>query len=102
VVLETVNPCSLWALASFHIDFTHVRPMHPEGMRFLLESLGFAAVEVRYSAPVPLSLQIPDVPDRPGFGEGRFFNDAIRRLNGFVYGPRDYAVVGRKIGTDLL
>jgi O-antigen chain-terminating methyltransferase len=99
LLLESVNPGSLSALASFYLDFTHVRPLHPEGMRFLFESVGFSGVEVRYSAFTPAALQLPDVPDILG-GAVAPLVEAIRRLNGFLYGPGDYAVVGRKLRDD--
>jgi len=99
VLLETVNPASLWALANFYLDFTHVRPLHPEAMRFLLESNQFERVDVLYSSPAPFTDQVPEVPDTPHFAEAAgLFNRAIRHLNAFVYGAADYAVVGYRPG----
>jgi O-antigen chain-terminating methyltransferase len=98
VVLETVNPECLWTFAAtFYIDLTHRRPVHAKALRFVLESRGFRDVEVRYLAPVDSALHIPSVnesmlPD----GEGARWNRSIATLNGLLYGPQEYAVIGRK------
>jgi O-antigen chain-terminating methyltransferase len=100
VVLETVNPECLWTFAAtFYIDLTHRRPVHAKALRFVLESTGFHDVEVRYLAPVDPALHVPAVsesmvPD----GEGARWNRSIAALNGLLYGPQEYAVIGRKAG----
>ncbi|MGH9143112.1 MAG: class I SAM-dependent methyltransferase, partial [Vicinamibacterales bacterium] len=54
IVLETINPaCWLAFFSSYIRDFTHVRPVHPDTLQYLLRASGFARVEIRYSAPVP-------------------------------------------------
>lgn len=48
LVLETPNPACLMVFAdSFYRDFPHVRPIHSETMKFLLEATGFREVEVK-------------------------------------------------------
>src|SRR5262249_55039784 len=59
IVLETINPACWYAFFSSYIrDFTHVRPIHPDTMQYLLQASGFAQVEIRYSAPVPEKMKI--------------------------------------------
>src|SRR5262245_13656742 len=54
LVIETINPACLLAFFSSYIrDFTHVRPIHPETLQYLLRAHGFARVALQYSAPVP-------------------------------------------------
>jgi SAM-dependent methyltransferase len=54
IVLETINPaCWLAFFSSYIRDFTHVRPVHPETLQYLLRASGFERVNIRYSAPVP-------------------------------------------------
>ncbi|HEX7137318.1 MAG TPA: methyltransferase domain-containing protein [Vicinamibacterales bacterium] len=54
IVLETINAaCWLAFFSSYLRDFTHVRPVHPETLQYLLRANGFERVEIRYSAPVP-------------------------------------------------
>ena len=51
VIVETANPQSVYALArSFHVDPTHVRPMHPAYLEFLFREAGFAEVELVFAA----------------------------------------------------
>lgn len=55
VVLETVNPhCSL-ALGNFYLDPTHVRPIPPRLLAFMLAQSGFALQTFQFSSPVPES-----------------------------------------------
>jgi O-antigen chain-terminating methyltransferase len=64
-VIETINPaCWLAFFSSYIRDLTHVRPVHPDTLQFLLRASGFERVEVRYSAPVPehMKLQPAHVP----------------------------------------
>ncbi len=54
VVVETINPESLYAMArAYVIDPTHVRPVHPELLAFLARRAGLHPVEVEFQAPVP-------------------------------------------------
>jgi O-antigen chain-terminating methyltransferase len=91
IVLETVNPTSVLALTEFYRDPTHVKPIHPLTLKFLLESVGFTSVEIRY-ANVPLQNRLEPV---EGQGEHvAVMNRNLTRLNDLLWGPFDYAVVG--------
>jgi SAM-dependent methyltransferase/uncharacterized protein YoxC len=95
LVVETINPECLFALArNFFLDPTHVRPVHPEMLRFVLESLHFEKIEVKFSALVNSGRQIPKLtlPDPSPNLES--FNQGLQHLNTFVFGYQDYAVVG--------
>jgi SAM-dependent methyltransferase len=49
LLLETINPLNLRALSSsFFADLTHAWPAHPETLRLMAESSGFARVEIDY------------------------------------------------------
>jgi len=49
LLLETINPLNLRALSSsFFGDLTHAWPAHPETLRLMAESVGFARVEIDY------------------------------------------------------
>ena len=42
LIFETPNPICLTVFArSFYMDLSHIRPVHPEAMKFLFESTGF-------------------------------------------------------------
>lgn len=100
-VAETNNPACLLAMAThFVLDLSHVKPIHPETLRFLMESLGFETVEVKYTSPVPdeVRLQLLDGmeadPQRQTWLAT--LNRNLEKLNDFLYGFQDYAVVARK------
>lgn len=65
IVLETINPaCWLAFFSSYIRDFTHVQPVHPETLQYLVRASGFSRVEIRYSAPVPdhMKMNTVDLP----------------------------------------
>jgi O-antigen chain-terminating methyltransferase len=93
VVLETINPECVFALVrNFFLDPTHVRPVHPEMLRFALESSGFSKVELRFSEPLT-SAQIPKLILPQATPELDQFNRGIENLNRFLYGYQDYAAI---------
>ena len=54
IVIETINAaCWLAFFSSYIRDITHVRPVHPETLQYLLRASGFTHVTIQYSAPVP-------------------------------------------------
>jgi len=54
LVFETINPLSLTSLISnFHRDPTHVQPVHPDTLAFLLESSAFRVIETKWLHPIP-------------------------------------------------
>jgi SAM-dependent methyltransferase len=81
-ILETPNPTNLLVgAATFYIDPTHGRPLHPETLRFLVTDRGLERAEVRFLHPLE-DARLPD--------EG---NPIAARLNELLYGPQDYAVL---------
>ena len=98
LIAETVNPQSLSTFSgAFYVDLTHTKPVHPEAARFLWRWAGLGDVQILYlSAPSPEQKLEPlpggtSAPDLAGA-----FNRNVDRLNQLIYGPLDYAVVGRK------
>jgi O-antigen chain-terminating methyltransferase len=88
VIFETPNPQNvLVGSCNFYFDPTHRNPLPSQVMRFLLESRGFAQVEV-------MNLNPSD--DTPVAGD----SELARRFNRYFYGPMDYAVMGWKVGPD--
>lgn len=98
LIVETPNPKSLIAGAvNFSCDPTHLRPVFPETLQFMLEAAGFENVEIEYLSPVPASDRATPVTDVPEGLERAFeqLNESIARLDALVFGDRDYAVIGR-------
>lgn len=94
VVLETVNPLSLFALSNIYfLDVTHQQPLHPEFMRYLLESSGFFEVAIIYAEELPAE-QLAGI--SPENTLAREFNSNVDKLNKLLYSSPVYAVTGIK------
>jgi 2-polyprenyl-3-methyl-5-hydroxy-6-metoxy-1,4-benzoquinol methylase len=107
IVLETINPaCWLAFFSSYIRDFTHVRPVHPETLQYLLRASGFERVEVRYSAPVPDHMKMTTI-DLPAevLAASDPASQAMTRmahavnanaviLNNLMFTHLDYAAIG--------
>ncbi|HET6794992.1 MAG TPA: methyltransferase domain-containing protein [Acidimicrobiales bacterium] len=86
VVIETVNPQSLYVFArAFYVDPTHDRPVHPAYLTFLFEQAGFG-VQIEWRSPPPDDERLQLV--------GHAVTDAnVERLNRLLFAPQDYALV---------
>jgi SAM-dependent methyltransferase len=104
LLCETPNPACLTVFSgAFYVDLTHIKPIHPEAARFVLEAAGFTAVEVRYVNPYPVEAKLQ--PLEPLWYMRRYeeaflraVNDNFARLNDLLWGAQDYAVIGKKGG----
>lgn len=92
IVIETVNPTSIFALSEFYRDITHVKPIHPLTLKFLLDCVGFTSVEVQFLNE-PGEDQRLDTISGPGTDIERI-NRNFQKLNALLWGPMDYAVIG--------
>jgi 2-polyprenyl-3-methyl-5-hydroxy-6-metoxy-1,4-benzoquinol methylase len=103
IILETPNPKSLIAGSiNFSCDPTHLRPVFPETLAFMLEQAGFEDVRVEYLAPVPAEHRATPVTDAPEDLQRTVahLNESIARLDALVFGDRDYAVIARAGSLD--
>jgi SAM-dependent methyltransferase len=112
VVLETINVASWYAYFNSYVrDITHVRPIHPDTLKFLVVAAGFLDASVELRVPLPPSEQLALAPpdtraverDAAGDAAGLLaladvFDRNMARLNAHLYAPLDYAVVARKAG----
>lgn len=101
IVVETVNPLSFTSLSSFYMDLTHVRPMHPYTLKFLLKSVKFRELEVGFFTPLLDESRLKKLaPEIEIDGWMRRLVERYDRnvdiLNNSLYGPQDYAVIGKK------
>ena len=81
IVLETINPaCWVAFFESFIRDLTHVKPIHPETLQYLLQASGFSNVEIVYRAPIA-----PEGTLAEGGGAARTFR---RHGSGCAHGAR--------------
>jgi O-antigen chain-terminating methyltransferase len=110
IVLETINAACWYAFFSSYIrDITHVRPLHPDTLRYLLVASGFQRVDVRYSAAYPEESKLQPVP-APHAGLGAapaasaigaeaadVLNENVAKLNSLLFTYLDYAVIGERL-----
>ena len=83
VLFETPNPRNLIVGATtFHFDPTHIRPLPPEVLQVLLETVGFGQVETR---PLHPSETLDYMVRHHGLD---------RHVANLLYGPQDYAALG--------
>jgi O-antigen chain-terminating methyltransferase len=96
IVLETINPACWYAFFSSYIrDITHVRPLHPDTLTYLINASGFQKVSVRYSAPFPEENKLQPL---PGTDQGtEVLNENVRKLNSLLFTYLDYAAIGERL-----
>jgi len=107
IVLETINPaCWVAFFESFIRDLTHVKPLHPDTLQYLLQANGFTNVEIVYRSPIAPDGRLRKVAPRPEhFGETApdvltelvsSFNSNVDRLNDRMFSYQDFAAIARK------
>lgn len=95
LVIETPNPTSLSIYANaFYIDPSHVKPVHPLTMKYILAKSGFTNIKIIYTdnselAEIPM-LQSDKIDNLDEF------NKAIKRVSNLLFGSQDYAIIARK------
>jgi len=107
IVLETINPtCWPGFFSSYIRDLTHVRPVHPDTLQYLLRARAFERVTISYSAPVPdeLKMKTVDLPAavlasadpsvRALVETAHVLNTNAIILNSLMFTHLDYAAIG--------
>jgi len=93
VIFETPNPENVIVGAStFYLDPSHHRPVPPRLLEFLVWSRGFDDVELRFLHPMSVAL----IEEWEGLDQLR---PLVDRLEGLLFGARDYAVLARRVGS---
>jgi SAM-dependent methyltransferase len=94
LLLETVNPLSVFALSRIYfLDPTHRSALHPEYMRYLLENSGFSTVEILFGAE-PEEEKLVEID--PAAPQALPFNSNVDRLNRLLFSSCEYAAKGLK------
>ena len=98
IVLETINPACWFAFFESYIrDITHVRPIHPDTLTYLLIANGFQQVDIRYRAPYPEHEKLQPIAPQASLGDAvDTLNANVERLNRLLFTWLDYAAIGRR------
>lgn len=99
LVLETLNPaCWVAFFDSFIRDITHVWPLHPDTLRYLVLASGFSTARVEYRSPVAAQDRLTPIESTdPALAElVEAFNANVEKLNARMFTDLDYAVVARR------
>jgi 2-polyprenyl-3-methyl-5-hydroxy-6-metoxy-1,4-benzoquinol methylase len=100
IVLETINPACWYAFFSSYIrDITHVRPLHPDTLQYLVSASGFQKAHVRYSAPFPDHLKLQMMPESSERRDSAdlVLNENVKKLNDLLFTYLDYAAIGERL-----
>jgi SAM-dependent methyltransferase/prefoldin subunit 5 len=103
LVLETLNPaCWVAFFESYIRDITHVWPLHPETLKYLVMASGFANARIEYRSPVPPQDRLQPVALAAGSLRHDLddlietFNANVEKLNTRMFTHLDYAVIGER------
>jgi SAM-dependent methyltransferase len=100
LVLETLNPaCWVAFFDSYIRDITHVWPLHPETLKYLVTASGFPEVEIQFRAPVPDEHRLQPIADAgdPRLAEiAQTVNANMDKLNVRIFSFLDYAIVATR------
>jgi 2-polyprenyl-3-methyl-5-hydroxy-6-metoxy-1,4-benzoquinol methylase len=95
VVLETVNPASLYTYArAFWVDPDHVRPVHPNFLEFLFREAEFARLSIEYRSPVSEAEAL--LPIEGDDSRTNLLNENFQRIGALLFGAQDYAVIATR------
>ncbi len=84
LLLETINPDSLYAMRAYRLDPTHRWPVPAATLSLFARDAGFVEKEIRYLAPVPAEEALAET------GENE------RKLNRWLFGFQDYALLAER------
>jgi len=103
IVLETINPtCWVAFFESYIRDLTHVKPIHPETLQFLVRASGFQQVAIEFKSPVPTAEKLAALPWTLPAGDETLqalvehINAQAELLNRRLFGYQDYALIGER------
>jgi O-antigen chain-terminating methyltransferase len=104
MVLETINvACWLAFFESYIRDITHVRPLHPDTLKYLVTASGFVDVNVQFGSSIdpanrlqPVSRVARTAGDDALRSLADTFDGNVERLNRLMFTHLDYAVIAKR------
>ena len=99
LVVETLNPaCWVAFFDSYIRDITHVWPLHPDTLKYLVLASGFSSADVEYRSPIAEEHKLQRAPT-PAAGDEALveaFNENVDKVNARLFTFLDYAVIARR------
>jgi SAM-dependent methyltransferase len=101
LVLETLNPaCWVAFFDSYIRDITHVWPLHPDTLKYLVVASGFTSARIEFRSPVAEADKLQAFAAPHGAATltdlAEAFNANVEKLNARMFTYLDYAVIGDK------
>ncbi len=95
-IIETPNPTCLTTYTdSFYVDPTHVKPVHPQMLKYILSEQGFRDVTIIFTECSRVQEPLPMLRGN-GIDNIEEMNDALTRVSDLLFGSQDYAIIARK------
>lgn len=95
-IIETPNPMSLAIYThAFYMDPSHVKPVHPLTLQYMLQKSGFRDVQILFLEGSKLPIQIPQLVIEQNDSVDKF-NQTMKIVSDTLFGSQDYAVVAQK------
>ena len=99
IIFETINPQSLLALSSNYFrDPTHIWPLHPDTLRYVMEFGGLEVEDVKYLSAVTgvlKEVQADEQMPARWHNTVELINHNVKQLNSLLYGYMDYCIIGK-------
>lgn len=95
LILETPSLFSLWSgTRQFYLDPTHMRPIHPDYLDFLIKYIGFSNCSSQFFAPV----EHPDfkILDQNQIHDKNDSYEALKSWQQWLFGPQDFSLIATK------
>ena len=111
LALETINVASWSAFFRSYVrDITHMRPVHPETLQFLVRTAGFRNAQIVYRSPYPEEERLRHVEGVPAAAASdaagdpaadlarvsAVLNRNVETLNRLLFAEQDYAIVAER------
>lgn len=97
ILIETPNPTMLSTFSnSFYIDLSHIKPVHPQTLHYLLSYYGFKNIEIIYNEYSKLSNKLPNIASDIKIQNIEELNMGIDTINNLLFGYQDYTIVAKK------
>lgn len=99
IIFETINPKSVLALSSNYFrDPTHIWPLHPDTLSYMMTLQGLKIKEIKELSPVPVEGGVEPIPSDEYLTPRwkilvESINRTFARLHALLYGHQDYCVI---------